>query len=87
MYQDCTWCILQEVLKKRLEIPKAITATARKLACIFYNMLKYGKEYVEKGIDYYEKLYQDRVMKNLSRKVLEFGYVLVRKDQLIEGVY
>lgn len=74
-------------LKKRLGIPKAITATARKLACIFYNMLKYGKEYVEKGINYYEKLYQDRVMKNLSIKAREFGYVLVRKDELIEGVY
>ncbi|OJH32769.1 hypothetical protein Wxf_02223 [Wolbachia endosymbiont of Armadillidium vulgare] len=44
-------------------------------------MLKYGKEYVEKGIDYYEKLYQDRVMKNLSRKALEFGYVLVSIEQ------
>ncbi|NSX83552.1 IS110 family transposase [Wolbachia endosymbiont of Atemnus politus] len=73
-------------LKKRLGIPKAITATARKLACIFYNMLKYGKEYVEKGIDYYEKVYKDRVMKNLSRKAHEFGYILVKKDKLIEGV-
>lgn len=39
-------------LKKRLGAPKAITATARKLACIFYSMLKYGQEYVERGIDY-----------------------------------
>ncbi len=45
-------------LKKRLGAPKAITATARKLACIFYSMLKHGQEYVEKGIDYYEKLYK-----------------------------
>ncbi|RDD34682.1 Transposase IS116/IS110/IS902 family protein [Wolbachia endosymbiont of Cylisticus convexus] len=73
-------------LKKRLGIPKAITATARKLACIFYNMLKYGQEYVEKGIDYYEKLYQDRMMKNLSKKAREFGYILVKNDELIEGV-
>jgi hypothetical protein len=59
-------------LKKRLRAPKAITATARKLACIFYSMLKYGQEYVKKGIDYYEKLYKERVMKNLSKKASEF---------------
>lgn len=66
-------------LKKRLGVPKAITATARKLACIFYSMLKYGQEYVEKGMEYYEKLYEDRVMKNLNKKASEFGYILTKK--------
>ena len=28
----------------------AITATARKLACMFYSLLKNGNEYVEKGM-------------------------------------
>jgi hypothetical protein len=45
-------------LKNRLWAPKAITATARKLSCFFYQMLKYGQEYVEKGIEFYEKLYK-----------------------------
>lgn len=66
-------------LKKRLGTPKAITSTARKLACIFYSMLKYGQEYVEKGMEYYEKLYKDRVVKNLCRKASEFGYILIKK--------
>ncbi|RLT63175.1 transposase family protein [Wolbachia endosymbiont of Drosophila ananassae] len=70
-------------LKKRLGAPKAITATARKLACIFYSMLKHGQEYVEKGIDYYEKLYKERVLKNLSKKASELGYVLTKKHELI----
>ncbi|WCR59344.1 MAG: hypothetical protein PG978_001220 [Wolbachia endosymbiont of Ctenocephalides felis wCfeF] len=73
-------------LKKRLGAPKAITATARKLACIFYSMLKYGQEYVERGIDYYEKLYKERVLKNLSKKASELGYTLIKKQELIEGV-
>lgn len=73
-------------LKKRLGAPKAITATARKLACIFYSMLKHGQEYVEKGIDYYEKLYKERVLKNLSKKANELGCVLIKKHELIEGV-
>ena len=73
-------------LKKRLGVPKAITATARKLACIFYSMLKYGQEYVERGIDYYEKLYKERVLKNLNKKASELGYTLIKKHELIEGV-
>lgn len=73
-------------MKKRLGTPKAITATARKLACIFYSMLKYGQEYVEKGMEYYEKLYKDRVVKNLCRKASEFGYILIKKDEIIEGI-
>ncbi|BET31460.1 hypothetical protein wHma_10430 [Wolbachia pipientis] len=73
-------------LKKRLGAPKAITATARKLACIFYSMLKYGQEYVEKGIDYYEKLYKEKIVKTLSKKASEFGYVLIKKELLAERV-
>ncbi len=33
-------------LKSRLGAPKAITATARKLACLFYRLLKFGSEYI-----------------------------------------
>lgn len=73
-------------LKNRLGAPKAITATARKLACIFYQMLKCGQEYVEKGMDYYEKLYKERVVKNLGEKANEFGYILIKKDELIGEV-
>jgi len=38
--------------------PKAITATARKMACLFYRLLKYGQAYVEKGMEYYEQNYK-----------------------------
>jgi hypothetical protein len=32
-------------LRSRLGAPKAITAMARKLACLFYRLLKYGQQY------------------------------------------
>ncbi|WP_341819381.1 IS110 family transposase [Wolbachia endosymbiont (group A) of Brachyopa scutellaris] len=73
-------------LKKRLGAPKAITATARKIACIFYSMLKYGQEYVEKGMEYYETRYKDRTVKNLIKRAKELGYLLVKKDELVQGV-
>ncbi len=60
--------------RAQLGAPKAITATAHKLARLIYNMLKYGTEYVDKGQDYYEQRYKDRVVKNLQRRAKELGY-------------
>jgi hypothetical protein len=41
-------------LRTRLGAPIAITAMARKLACLFYRLIKHGKQYVDKGTEYYE---------------------------------
>jgi len=68
-------------LKARLGAPKAITATARKLACLIYNMLKFGTEYVDQGQHYYEQRYQQRVLSNLSRRAQELGYRLVKTPE------
>jgi len=65
-------------LKARLGAPKAITATAHKLACLIYNMLKHGTEYVDQGQQYYEHRYQQRVLSTLSRRAQELGYHLVK---------
>ena len=51
-----------------LGMPKAITATAYKLARIIYAMLTDGTAFVERGQDYYERAYQDRVLKSLTRR-------------------
>lgn len=64
-------------LKSRIGPAKAITATARKLAVLFYKMLKHGVEYVEAGQDYYERQYKDRVVKSLERRAKDLGYTLV----------
>ncbi|MEI6790941.1 MAG: hypothetical protein WCK42_07150 [Myxococcaceae bacterium] len=64
-------------LKARIGAPKAITATAHKIAVIIYNMLKKGIEYVESGQDYYEQQYRDRVLKSLSMRAKKMGYSLI----------
>ncbi|MBM3466111.1 MAG: IS110 family transposase [Armatimonadetes bacterium] len=61
-------------------MPKAITATAYKLARILYSMLLHGLPYVERGQDYYETAYQERVVKNLARRAQDLGYTLVKHD-------
>jgi transposase len=62
--------------KAHLGAPKAITATAHKLARLVYSMLRYGTDYVDKGQDYYEMRYQDRVLRNLARNARLLGYQL-----------
>ena len=69
-------------LKARIGAPKAITATAHKIAVIIYNMLKKGVEYVESGQDYYEQQYRDRVLKSLSLRAKKMGYSLIQTDVL-----
>ena len=56
--------------------PKAIVATARKLAERVYRLLKYGMEYVCQKIDVYEAAYRARLVKGLARKAAELGYRL-----------
>lgn len=66
-------------LKSRLGAPKSITAVARKLACLFYRMMKYGRKYVEQGMNYYEQCYANRVIKNLQKRAKDLGFDLVKK--------
>lgn len=63
-------------MRARLGGPKAITATAHKLAKIVYNVLRYGKNYVDVGVDYYEKQYRERVFKNLAKRAAQLGFTL-----------
>jgi transposase len=64
-------------LKARLGAPKAITATAHKLARLVYSMLKNGTTYADLGQDYYEERYRSRVVLNLKRKAQQLGFELV----------
>ena len=64
-------------LAARIGKAKAVTATARKLAVLFYNALRFGLSYADPGADYYETQYRDRVLCNLRRRATQLGYTLV----------
>jgi transposase len=68
-------------MKARLGAPKAITATAHKLARLVYSMLKHGTAYVRQGMDEYEQQYRDRMVKNLTRRAKTLGYTLVQTPE------
>jgi len=64
-------------MKARLGTAKAITATARKLAVIFYQMVTQGRAYKELGEDYYLKQHKQRQLKRLKKQARLFGFDLV----------
>ena len=67
-------------LSARVGKAKAITATARKIAVLFYNTLRHGMIYVDPGASYYEDRYKQRVLANLQRRAKSFGFVLREVD-------
>src|SRR5437899_13054779 len=64
-------------LRTRLGAPKAVTAMARKLACLFYRLIKHGQPYVDKGTEYYEARYRAQQIRSLTKRAQKLGLQLV----------
>jgi transposase len=62
----------------RIGKAKAVTATAREVAVLFYNTLRYGMKYVDPGAEYEERCRQ-RVLTNLTGQAESLGFVLQAK--------
>jgi transposase len=56
---------------------QAITATAHKIARIYYSMLKSKTAFAELGQQGYEEKYRDRRLKGLTKQARSLGYELV----------
>jgi transposase len=67
-------------LRARLGAPKAITAMAHKLARLVYRMLKWGHEYVDKGLQYYEERHRDQQVQLLKKRAAKLGLQIVEPD-------
>jgi hypothetical protein len=64
-------------IKGRLGGKGAITATAHKLACLVYRMLKYGREYVRRSMAEYEQKLREQQERSLRRKAALLGFDLI----------
>jgi transposase len=71
----------------RIGKPKAITATARKLAILVYRTLKGDLDYNDPGAQAYEEQHRDRILRNLRNRArhLGFGLVNVETGELAHG--
>ena len=66
--------------RARLGAPKAITATAHKLARIVYNLMRFGLEYTKKDEAAYTEQVRTRLEKQLHRRAKELGFAVVRLE-------
>ena len=57
-------------LAARVGKAKAVTATARKIAVLFYNTMRYA----DPGASHYEKRYRQRTVVNLRRRARALGF-------------
>ena len=67
-----------------MDTPVAITATARELACLIYSMVTEGQEYVEQGIEAYERRRLNRKFAHLDRQARKLELQLVPAPQNTE---
>jgi transposase len=68
-------------MRARLGAPKAITATANKLARIIYRMLTKGEQYVDQGAQSYEQKYRARAVENLKRQANRLGLQIIENPR------
>jgi transposase len=66
--------------RSRLGSPKAITATAHKLARILYHLMRHGQAYVQQQEAAYAEQVRQRLEKQLHRRARELGYELKKVE-------
>jgi transposase len=63
-------------LSSRIGKQKAVTATARKIAVLFYNTLRFGMTCRDPGAAAYNERHRSRVLANLHRRAKSLGFTL-----------
>ena len=67
-------------LAYRLGKPKAVTATARKIAVLIYRALKGEIIYQDPGASAYEELHRHRTLRNIRQRAAKLGFDLVNNQ-------
>jgi transposase len=72
----------------RIGKPKAITATARKIAILVYRTLKGELDYADPGASAYDEQHRERTLRNVCNRAkrLGFGLVDLETGELRQGV-
>jgi len=68
-------------IARRIAGDVAVFATARKLATLIYRLLRWGQQYVDEGVEAFEKRYQENRIRSLQAKAKELGFELIQNGQ------
>jgi hypothetical protein len=68
--------------RSRLGCPKAVTATAHKLARIVYHLMRYGMGYVKQTEAAYAEQVRERLEKSLHRRAKELGFEVTKIEPI-----
>jgi transposase len=68
--------------KAHLGAPKAVTATAHKLARIVYLAIRYGMPYVRQSQEEYQRRVQEQQVKAFHKKARALGFEVIEKGSL-----
>src|SRR5262249_20518822 len=69
--------------RSRLGAPKAITATAHKLARIVYHLVRFGEAYMKQTQEAYAAQVRERLEKQLHRRARELGSTLTKIETAV----
>jgi transposase len=61
-------------LRSKLGAPKAISAMAHMLARLVYRMVKFGHDYVDRGIAFYEAKYKHQQLQRIAKQAARSQY-------------
>ena len=64
-------------IKSKHGAKAANKATARKLADLYYRFMTKGLEYVETGLNEYDKRYKEIILRNLNKKAKQIGFQII----------
>ena len=68
---------LMTVRPAMIEVRESVkTATARKIAILFYNPMRFGTVYADPGASYYDEQCRKRITKGLHRRAAKFDFIL-----------
>lgn len=73
-------------MKARHGPPKAIVATAHRLARIIYHMLKHRVDYVDLGADHYDAQQRERAIKRLKRQAAKLGLQIISPPEEVPPI-
>ena len=63
-------------MARRIGADVAVFATARKLAALIYRMLRWGKAYVDEGVEAFEQRYKQANIQSLKARAKQLGFQL-----------